>query len=283
MISDHQTNTVYFADSVLQLKNFSGNMEALLKKNAIVFKILKSAKDSNCRDYMPVQLKENHFVQFVYRPESYLGRNEYRYLTDPVRTELENDLVRPFYSRVILDGSNVVKGEDKVIITNKVLKDNRYQFDYDDRAIIRQLENIFGCRVIIIPALPGDKTGHAGRLVRFINSNRVFVSSNYGTSEEIKEWLEEFQRIILKNNLNTVELPCEFEKGEKQDVGSYLDFLQVGKLIIVPVTGNTDKDEKAITAIKSSFTGDYKIETIAEFPATKSSVTLNRIAWTVKS
>ncbi len=283
MIPDHQTNTVYIADSALQLKNISEILEALFQKNSIIYKILKSTKDINCRDYMPVQIKENDFVQFIYRPESYFEHSEYRYLTDPVRTGLENDLIRPVYSRIILDGSNVVKWEDKVILTNKVLKDNRYQFDYDDRAIIKQLENIFGCRVIIIPALPGNKTGHAGSLLRFINAKQVFVNSINGISEEKLEWLEDFQRILMKNNLSPVELPCNIENSEATAGGSYLDYLQIGKLIIVPLTGDRDNDKKAINSIRSSFTGDYIIETIENFPETKRRDTLNRMAWTIKS
>ncbi len=283
MIPDHQTNTVYIADSALQLKNISEILEALFQKNSIIYKILKSTKDINCRDYMPVQIKENDFVQFIYRPESYFEHSEYRYLTDPVRTGLENDLIRPVYSRIILEGNNVVKWEDKVILTNKVLKDNRYQFDYDDRAIIKQLENIFGCRVIIIPALPGNKTGHAGSLLRFINAKQVFVNSINGISEEKLEWLEDFQRILMKNNLSQVDLPCNIENSEVTAGGSYLDYLQVGKLIIVPLTGDRDNDKKAINLIRSSFTGDYIIETIENFPETKSRVKLNRMAWTIKS
>jgi agmatine deiminase len=283
MIPDHQTNTVYIADSSLQMKNISKILETLFQKNTVAYKILKSTKDINCRDYMPVQIKENDFVQFIYRPESYFEHSEYRYITDPVRTGLENNLIRPVYSRIILDGSNVVKWEDKVILTNKVLKDNRYQFDYEDRAIIKQLENIFRCRVIIIPGLPGDITGHAGSLLRFINAKQVFINSNNGISEEKLEWLEDFQRILIKNNLNPVELPCNIEKSKETTGGSYLDYLQVGKLIIVPVTGDRENDEKAITAIRSSFTGDYIIETIENLSVTKRKVKLNRMAWTIKS
>jgi hypothetical protein len=64
---------------------------------------------------MPVQVEDEDFVQFVFRPEAYLKREEYKYITNPVMVNLSNTMKQPRYSPILLDGGNIVKWKDKVV------------------------------------------------------------------------------------------------------------------------------------------------------------------------
>ncbi len=52
---------------------------------------------------MPVQVGENDFVQFVFRPKAYFDKKQYAEITNPVLTELVNNLHPPRYSPLILE------------------------------------------------------------------------------------------------------------------------------------------------------------------------------------
>lgn len=63
-----------------------------------------------------------------------------------------------------------------------ILKDNSYQFQ--EAEILAKLEKDLQCRVIIIPEYPGELTGHADGLIRFIDDITGFIND-----ECEKEWL----------------------------------------------------------------------------------------------
>ncbi len=75
---------------------------------------------------------------------------------------------------IILDGGNVVKHKDKVILTSKVFKENP---DYSELNLITKLKNQLQVKqIIIIPQEPKDFVGHADGMVRFIDTDTVLVN-----------------------------------------------------------------------------------------------------------
>jgi hypothetical protein len=66
---------------------------------------------------MPLLVAKDDFVQFVFRPKAHFKPDEYLGITNPVLVELMNNLPRPRYCPLILDGGNIVKASNKVIIT----------------------------------------------------------------------------------------------------------------------------------------------------------------------
>ena len=279
MITDHQTNTVYLADSCLEIdekKEFL-RFKSFLEKQGTKVKILNGTEDYYCRDFMPVQLFYKEFVQFVFRPERYLKEKELEFISSPQRVELENKLVKSTYSNIILDGGNVVKWEDKVIITDRVIKDNLYQFSSSD-AIILQLEKELKCRIIIIPEYPGDATGHADGLIRFIDKDTVFINAAY--SEPEKEWLNDFLNVLSENQLIHINLPCTLEDRQETAEGLYINYLHVGNLIVVPQFGQ-DEDRVALEIMTEVFGSKrnvqpYPANWIAEYGGV-----FNCATWTV--
>ncbi len=278
MVPDYKTNTIYLADAGFdEMKKEYKKFKEFLEKQGVILKILKGTEDFYCRDFMPVQVSEKEFVQFVFRPERYLNDDELDYISSPERVELENNLIQPTYSNIILDGGNVVKWEDKVIITDRVIKDNLYQFP-DSASILKQLEKEFNCKVIIIPEYPGETTGHADGLIRFIDKDTVFVNDAYSVPE--KEWLNEFLKVLSENELIHINLPCTLEEGDEIAEGLYINYLHVGNLIVVPQFGQ-DEDQVALDIMTRVFGSKcnvlpYPANWIAEYGGV-----FNCATWTV--
>ncbi|MBI9067571.1 MAG: agmatine deiminase family protein [Salinivirgaceae bacterium] len=251
MITDQQTNTVYFSNLLPEeFPNEFQGLAKIIKDAGYKVKLLVGTEDFFCRDFMPVQVSEKDFVQFVFRPEAYLKGEELSFLTDPFQVELMTpDLIKPRYSPIILDGGNVIKGEGKAIITDRVLNDNRYQFP-NDEAIIERLEFDLKCKVIIIPEYPNEATGHADGLIRFVDANTVFINDTQ--TEPEKEWLTKLLKVLEENNLKYIKLPCEVDENMETAEGLYLNYLHVGDLIVVPQFG-FEADLKALKIITQVF------------------------------
>lgn len=167
MIPDWQTNRLFVSDR-LEVK--FPTLYAQLKSIFAEIEIIPGTSDIWCRDYMPIQLGENTFCQFIYRPDYLKG---YEHLaTPPERCQLpfmENYESEP----LVIDGGNVVASHTKVILTEKTYKEN----PIIERSRLRsRLEELFQADCIFIPKEPGDPIGHADGVVRFIAEDRVLIS-----------------------------------------------------------------------------------------------------------
>ncbi len=279
MITDIQTNTVYFSNLVPEdfAKPFS-ELCQIIESAGYQVKLLTETYDYYCRDYMSVQIAENDFVQFVFRPKAYLEPEQYPDITNPVLVGLMNNLVPPRYSPLILDGGNVIKATNKAIITDRVLKDNIYQFGSETK-ILEKLQKDLKCSVIIIPEYPNELTGHADGLIRFIDDDTVFINETYGEPE--KEWLRQFLGILTENNLLHIKLPSPMTGKQITADGLYLNYLHVGNLVIVPQF-KIKEDKKALQTFNEIFGSNYSIIPFdARWIAMHGGV-LNCVSWTIK-
>ncbi|MBR6035419.1 MAG: hypothetical protein IKP41_00480 [Bacteroidaceae bacterium] len=74
------------------------------------------------RDYMPVQVRKDKFVRFCYAPDYLRESPEYKPDTSAVLSELGIEVID---SDIVLDGGNVVSCGDKVILTDKIIRESR--------------------------------------------------------------------------------------------------------------------------------------------------------------
>ena len=84
MIENKNTNIVYLSDLLQTDERFEktcNRLKQIFEKRNIKYKFLKSTKDIWCRDYMPVQVENDKFIQFRYEP-SYL-KDELNLQSDP--------------------------------------------------------------------------------------------------------------------------------------------------------------------------------------------------------
>ena len=73
MICDYQTNKVYLAEGIKGYPRVAENLLWALNKEGVrtdYLPLSKSRKHVWARDYMPIQLEENKFLQYVYNPEA---------------------------------------------------------------------------------------------------------------------------------------------------------------------------------------------------------------------
>lgn len=276
MIIDCQINTVYFSSQTQEVfpEEFK-KLTTLIELEGYQVGLLAEADDFYCRDFMPVQVEKNDFVQFVFRPAAYFNRKDYRHISNPVYIELFNSLPQPRYSPLILDGGNVIKWKDKVIITNRVIKDNLYQYPSEE-AIIERLEFDLKCKVLFIHEYPEEATGHADGLIRFIDSNTVFINE---ADPRFEEWESNFRADLKNYGLKYIELPCPMEDEKDTADGLYINYLQVGKLLIVPQFGIRETDSAAVAIIKRNVDDDFKIVTINANWIAKYGGVLNCSSW----
>ena len=279
MIIDQQNTTVYFSN-LLEEENrdMFNELCSIIENNNYEVNLLAKTGDIYCRDYMPIQIAEKDFVQFIFRPVAYHTKKYYSYITNPISLQLINKLQKPRYSPLILDGGNIIKWKDKVIITDRVLKDNCYQF-IDAKAIIERLKSDLKCEIIIIiPEYPNEETGHADGLIRFIDENRVLINDTQNETE--KEWLKDFLLVLDNAQLTPIEIPCEVAPNQDKAHGLYINYLHVGNLIIVPQFGYTKSDNKALQIMNDVFGETHTIVPFESKWISEYGGVLNCSSWT---
>ncbi len=171
MITDNETNLVKFSKLLESDTRFPGTFKRItdiLRRNHVKYEILEGTNDVWARDYMPIQCGVNEFVQFRYDP-SYL-KNESVLRSDPNIVCPINGL-NPDYSEINLDGGNVIKWRDKVILTDRIYTENP---EYSDKnELVKEIREKLNVEILIIPQVKSDYTGHADGMVRFYNSNTI--------------------------------------------------------------------------------------------------------------
>jgi len=281
MINNKETNIVYLSDLLQSDKRFKKTCNVLIQildKHNINYNYLKSTKDIWCRDYMPIQVDKEKFVQFRYEP-SYL-RNDLELQSDP-KEVCKINKINPKFSNINLDGGNVVNWNNKAIISDRVFDENP---EYSDETrLISELENLLNAEIIIIPQINSDMTGHADGMVRFVDKNTILGNDR---NQEYKYWRDGINKILKNHNLEYIDIPFfenkEINKKYRYNaIGCYVNYLEVDNLILLPIfetAGN--KDNEVLEKFKTIFP-DRIIETINYNEIGYYGGLLNCTTWTI--
>jgi len=218
-----QVKTVYFSEHLRQdYRTIFNCLKATLNRYSYEVKTLKQTKDIWIRDFMPI-LFDNKAIQYKYMPD-YLIEDEanHRYLTNP-NLPIKEIGLKTDKLELILDGGNVVKCNDTVIMTDKVFTENISLTAEDFKKKFPQIK-----KLIVIPRDPHDEEvyGHADGMVRFISENHLLINSQYPVEFKDK----------LHKHLNGLGFTCtelEVNKDTTQAWG-YINFLHLNGLIIQP-------------------------------------------------
>lgn len=252
----------------------------ILNKYTIPFAFLDGTKDIWCRDYMPVQTPSGKLIQFKYEPS---------YLNDPKYSDSRSDVkyidkvngITPIFSDINLDGGNVVMYAKKAIITDRIYSENPNKSREDIR---KELAELLECQIIIIPALAKsyDFTGHADGMIRFVDENTVIGNE---LSEDSPTFQNNMKRAMRLSNLNYIEFPYfsyENKGNDENAIGIYLNYLEVGNLIVMPVFGVPgNRDDEALAKLKEVFP-DRAIETIDYNDVALAGGILNCTTWVIR-
>jgi agmatine deiminase len=180
MITDRETNVTFY--SKLLQKKYPESFERInriMKRHDCDFFYLRRTNDIWARDYMPIQVDDYTYVEFRYDPDYLLSTKEgYR------DTKTYPDMVckamgfRTKKSNILLDGGNVIKSKDCIILTDKILIENKFKYNQVD--LLEELEHrLLVKKIILIPWDQEDEFGHADGMVRFIDNETVLVNHFY--------------------------------------------------------------------------------------------------------
>ena len=296
MITDNHTNTVYFSNLLPEkCPVLNAHIADALRKRDIPFTYLKGTKDIWCRDYMPIQIEKDRLVFYRYTPDYLQDKTGLTLQTNAelVFQEESNELPRllpmsveeemrpisishPVFHRfeleLVMDGGNVVKCGNKVVMTDKVFVENK---DKTPQDVQRQIEEAFQCEVVFLPWDRNEEYGHSDGIIHCLGDNRVLMT-NYADfdkciADKYLRILEKyFDVTILKYNV----------KRKHERSWSYINFLQIGTLVLVPQLG-IPEDEQALEQISSALP-DCEIVGIPALQAVSRGGALNCISWNIK-
>ena len=276
MIPDWETNHLFVSDRLeSEFPALMADLRSALPETPI--DIISVTSDIWCRDYMPVQLDEGRFCQFVYSPDYLVGFEETITPPDKCRLSFMEDCRQ---EPIVLDGGNVVASRTRVVLTDKVYKEN----PTIERPRLRErLEQIFQAECIFIPKEPYDPIGHSDGVVRFVAEDCVLIS-DYSVSDP--SYGARLQSQLEKNGLEVETLPLFYEENTQRGelssaVGNYVNYLRVGNVVVVPGY-ETPEDEIAVAKIRHVIPNAIVTQVPCRELAAKGGV-LNCVSWTIQS
>jgi agmatine/peptidylarginine deiminase len=182
---------------------------------------------------------------------------------------------------LILDGGNVIKSSDKVILTDKVLIENKHQYTRDQ--VVSILKNLFDVKNIIF--IPWDREneeyGHADGMIRFVNEKKVLINGYF--KEYHPKFKKAFFSALSDHNLDYFELNYNVSSPNDDLNWGYINYLQMKDLLLIPQFG-IEEDLHAFNQIRHVFP-EYAekglIETIDSSIIIKYGGALNCISWNI--
>lgn len=247
----------------------SERMFAALTAHGVDFRLLDGTRDIWLRDFMPVRIKSGKYVSFRYEP-SYLEKDS------KLRTDFWEEIAPSLslenivYSDINLDGGNVVfsPSREKAVISDRIFMEN---WEYSSAELVQKLEQLLEAKVVIIPSLRSDMTGHADGMVRFVDENTVV-----GNRTGYRYGLEMRINVTLRNHgIEVCDFPYFESKGDSA-IGCYLNFLETEQHLFLPVFG-VDMDSEAVETAKNIFNKTIIPVNINEIA--KDGGVLNCISW----
>lgn len=211
-------------------------------------RMISGTQDIWCRDFMPIQLGPDRFVQFRYAPD-YLKDDPQLRTDDGARLlDLAKDAVR---SRLFVDGGNVVRLGHTAILTDKVFSENPR---FSRRRVEDELRRVLEVdRLVIIPTDPEDPIGHADGMVRFVDETTVLVSDYRQLDRAFADGLD---KALASFEIIPFPFCPTDEPGEDPEIppaiGVYINFLQTEEIIFCPTFGLRE-DEQALDILRRCF------------------------------
>jgi len=276
MIRDNQTNFLYIADTLSQkFPAFYNEFVTKLKNAGIECHILPGTKDVWAVDYMPIQVAENKFVRFTYKPDYLISTKKWAKTISDVDAICEKIGIKTTKSDIVIDGGNIAKWDDKVLMTTKVFIENK---KYGELKLIEELKNLLEVdEIYFVPVEDNDWLGHIDGLARFIDSRTVLVN-DYTEKEKPKKL--NFFMALYNSKIDWIEFPYNHTNKDPDIAeGLYLNYLEMEEAIILPVFG-IDTDKIAIEKAKTIF--NKKIIAVnSNEPAQKTGL-INCLTWNIK-
>jgi agmatine deiminase len=279
MIEDRECNLIYFSDLISnQLPELHEHLIRKFEQCRIDYSILKNTKDLWVRDFMPIQVANDYFVQFTYDPD-YLKPKKYQKTKSDPELVTKPMGIQPEKVSILLDGGNVVKSKTKVIITSKVFIENP---GYTEILLIEGLKKQLRVEeIIVVPQEPKDWLGHADGMVRFVDENTVLINQ-YPINKEYLEFGYALRCSLSNAGLRIINIPyTAWQNRDLTDAtGCYINFLEIGDYIFYP-TYARPTDATTENVFRNAFP-DRRLVNIDCRDLAKLGGVLNCVTWTIR-
>ncbi len=280
---DLMTDFVYLSD---KLKAFYPNtyerLTTLFDEMGIEWGEVEGTRDIWIRDYMPIQIGDDFFLVYNYNPD-YLKATGEKYRTD-LRSVSCSILThcKKKYEELTLDGGNVVTCGEFSVLTDKVFAENGKE-DYNPD-FCRYISEVLHTKVLFLPwhceqtqEPDADVYGHADGLIHWTGDNRVLMSNH---RDSCPEEADEIRKRLEAVGFDVIEMLFDVPHPNSDFNWAYINYLQVGKKIIVPTFG-IPEDKQALSYIREANPGcivqGFRMRDIA-----RNGGALHCITWNIK-
>lgn len=252
--------------------DFFDRFTSLLDNLLIEWQFLPSTNDIWCRDFMPLVLDDNRLLLYRYYPDYLLKKESDKYyITDGAKVCKEINLSFD-KTDLVIDGGNMVKAGDYLIMTEKILFENPQMSASE---VIEEMEKLTHLKLLLLPWDRVEKFGHSDGIVRCIDSHKVLMT-NYADFD--KSFADEFKRRLMEHfEVKVLEYNVPRLNSRSW---SYINYLEVGNVIIVPALG-IPEDRQALSQIKKVFPHKNVVQIRMEEVVKRGGV-LNCITWTLE-
>ena len=278
MITDFQTTKVYFSSWLPKTcPKLWDALHHILHKMNVDHALISNTADIWCRDYMPIQVTTNKIVTYKYWPDYLVNKNMHDYITNSdlmskqIANEFQNIKIKKIKD-LVLDGGNVVKCDNTIIMTEKVFEENS---NWQKLSIINKLEKAFECEIMFLPWDRLEKYGHSDGIIHYLGNNRVLLT-NY--NDFSPKYYKSFRDCIEKK-FEVIPLSYPVKEKNKNN-WAYINYLQVGNLLMVPQLG-IPEDTMAIEQIKDAVPDYINVIGIPSLEAVNKGGALNCISWNI--
>ncbi|GHU59005.1 hypothetical protein FACS189411_15310 [Bacteroidia bacterium] len=279
--NEDMSNTVFLSELLMnRYPKTCKTLIDILSKHNISHKFIKATKDIWCRDYMPIPSANGKLVQFRYDPSSLKGKEEWEASRSDPKEICRVNGINTHSSDINLDGGNVLRCSDRVIISDRVYYENP---EYTDKAVlIADIKSLLEVNeIIVIPSQKSDLTGHADGMVRFVDRDTILGNDR---KLDFRNWADGINRVLTKHHLKYIDIPF-FEYRDRNHpynaVGIYVNYLEIKNLIVLPIFEVPDnKDNEVVELFKKIFP-DRAIETINYTDVALEGGLLNCTTWTL--
>jgi len=274
MITDNQTNKVYFSPRLMtECPKLWASIRGALSERKIRYGLLTYPNYMWCRDYMPIQIEEENFVAYRFEPDYLKNDRRYRRFLDCDGYRICKEIGYSMTEMdLVMDGGNVVKCGDTIIMTEKIFAENK---DKSRIEVERILHEKLKSDILFLPWDRDEMYGHSDGIVHFAGNNCVLMT-NY---EDFDQKLAKEMEKRLKRKFEVIQLHYQTRRKHLRS-WSYINFLQTERLIMVPQLG-TEEDEQALEQISAVFP-DCETIGVPALEAVRKGGALNCISWNVK-
>lgn len=286
----NKTDKVYISSLIDTVEgNLDINTRSELKKCILKFcpdcDSLYNTRDVWARDYMPIQLTENIYLSFIYRPD-YLAdyikcTTDWRLHKVHSQKQTQEEFLKSDFVQmipIILDGGNVVKAivnnKPCIIMCDKVLWENNVnEKEFRDWWGRWCKDNFNGTemQLVLLPWEGKDVNpiGHADGIVRYIGNNKVLMT-NYADYDQIygSDYSKLYRKKLSEVGFDVIELSYLDKLDYENDKlfrllfkysWCYINYLQVDNKILIPSLGYDVLDNEAKQQVEQALNVEVKL------------------------